>query len=62
MNQRQINFNAELIDNEIVIRLTSESGDRELANLAASRLFSSFEKVGVEVTRDNLEQDWQNES
>ena len=62
MNQPQIYFNAELIDNEIVIRLTSESGDRELANLAASKLFGSIEKVGIEVTRENLEKDWQNRS
>ena len=62
MNQRQINFNAELIDNEIVIKLTSEDGDRELANQAASKLFSSLEKVGIEITRQNLQKDWQNES
>ena len=61
MNQGQINFNAELIDNEIVIKLTSENGDRELANLAASKLFSSLEQVGIEITRENLEKDWQNE-
>ena len=62
MNQPQIYFNAELIDNEIVIKLTSESGDRELANFAASRLFSSLEKVGIEITRENLEKDWHKES
>ena len=62
MNQPQIYFNAELIDNEIVIKLTSESGDRQLANEAASKLFHSFEKVGIEVTREILEKDWQNKS
>ncbi|MEL6440247.1 MAG: hypothetical protein AAFQ80_13445 [Cyanobacteria bacterium J06621_8] len=62
MNQRQINFNAELIDNEIIIKLTTENGDRELAKQAASRLFSSLEKIGIEFTRGNLEKDWQNES
>jgi|GEM_PF-2839095 len=62
MNQRQINFNAELIDNEIVIKLTSEDGDRILENQAASKLFDSLEKIGIEVTRQNLEQDWRNES
>ena len=60
MNQPQIYFNAELIDNEIVIKLTSDSGDRELANEAASKLFRSFEKIGIEMTRENLEKDWQN--
>lgn len=62
MNQDRINFNAELIDNEIVIKLTSNSGDRKLANFAASKLFSSLEKVGIKVTRENLEKDWQNKS
>lgn len=62
MNQRQINFNAELSDNEIIIRLTSENDDRELAIEAASKLFASLEKVGIEVTRKNLERDWQSES
>ena len=60
MNQPQIYFNAELIDNEIVIKLTSDSGDRELANEAASKLFHSFERIGIEMTRENLEKDWQN--
>lgn len=60
MNQHQINFNAELIDNEIIIKLTSNSGDRKLANFAANKLFSSLEKVGIEVLRENLEKDWQN--
>lgn len=62
MNQRQINLKAELKDNEIIIRLTCENGDRELAIKAASKLFASLEKVGIEVTRENLERDWQNES
>ncbi|WP_036478865.1 hypothetical protein [Myxosarcina sp. GI1] len=62
MNQRQINFNAKLSNNEITIRLTCENGDRELAIEAASKLFASLEKVGIEVTRKNLEQDWQNEA
>ena len=60
MNRPQIYFNAELIDNEIVIKLTSDSDDRELANEAASKLFHSFEKIGIEMTRENLEKDWQN--
>ena len=62
MNSPQITFNAELKDNEIVIKLTAEDGERELANQAASKLFNSLEKVGIEFTRQNLEQDWQNES
>ncbi|MGV2829639.1 hypothetical protein [Myxosarcina sp. GI1(2024)] len=62
MNQRQINFNAELNNNEITIRLTCENGDRKLAIKAASKLFASLEKIGIEVTRKNLEEDWQNES
>lgn len=62
MNQRQIHFNAELIDNEIVIKLTSEDGDLKRANQAAKELFSSFEKVGIEFTRQILQKDWQNES
>lgn len=61
MNQPQINFNAELSDNEIIIRLTCVS-DRKLAIEAASKLFASLEKVGIKVTRKNLEQNWQNES
>ncbi|MEM8721872.1 MAG: hypothetical protein AAGE84_21675 [Cyanobacteria bacterium P01_G01_bin.39] len=60
MNQSQINFNAKLVDNEIVIKLTSDNGDRELENKAASQLFSSLEKVGIEVIRTKLQQDWQN--
>lgn len=62
MNQRRIIFNAELIDNEIRIELTAENNNRELAIKAASKLFASLEKVGIEVTRENLEKDWQNES
>ena len=62
MNSPQITFNAELMDNEIIIKLTTENGDRELANQVASKLFNSLEKVGIEFTRQNLEQDWQNES
>ena len=62
MNQRQINFNAELIDNEIVIKLTSTDGDRKSEIAAASKLFSSLEKIGIEVTRQNLQRDWLNES
>ncbi len=62
MNQSQMTFNAELIDNEIVIRLTSHNENQELAqelaNKAASQLFASLEKVGIEVTRKNLEHDW----
>ena len=62
MNQSQITFNAELINNEIVIRLTSHNDNQELAqelaNKAASQLFASLEKVGIEVTRKNLEHDW----
>ncbi len=62
MNHQQIIFNAELIDNEIKIRLTSDNGDRELAIKAANKLFASIEKIGIEATRKNLEHDWQNES
>ena len=58
MNYQQIIFNAELIDNEIKIRLTAENDDKELAIKAASKLFASLEKVGIEATRKNLEQDW----
>ena len=62
MNHSQISFNAELINNEIVIRLTSHNDNhelaQELANKAASKLFASLEKVGIEVTRKNLEHDW----
>ncbi len=58
MNHSQINFNAELINNEIVIRLTSHNDNQELAIKAASKLFASLEKVGIEVTRKNLENDW----
>lgn len=60
MNQSPINFNAKLIDNEIIIKLTSENGDSELANEAASKLFDSFEQIGIKVTREILEQDWRN--
>ncbi|MEO1671557.1 MAG: hypothetical protein AAFR77_12350 [Cyanobacteria bacterium J06631_2] len=62
MNEPQINFNAELSDNEIIIRLTSEDDDLELAIKAASKLFASLEQVGIEAIRKNLEQSWQNES
>ncbi len=62
MIQNQIIFNAELINNEIRIKLTSDNGDRELAIAAASKLFASLEKVGIEITRKNLEQDWHLES
>lgn len=62
MNQRRINFNAELCDNQIIIKLTSENDDRELAIEAASILFASLEKVGIEFTRKDLERNWQNES
>ena len=58
MNHQQIIFNAELIDNEITIRLTSDNDDRELAIKAASKLFASLEKVGIEATRNNFEHDW----
>ena len=58
MNHQQIIFNAELIDNEITIRLTAENNDRELAIKAASKLFASLEKIGIEATRKNLENDW----
>ncbi len=58
MNHQQIIFNAELIDNEIKIRLTAENNDKELAIKAASKLFASLEKVGIEATRKNLEHDW----
>ena len=59
MNQRQIIFNAELIDNKIKIELTAGNNNRELAIEAANRLFASLEQIGIEVTRKNLEQDWQ---
>lgn len=62
MNQRKINFNAELIDNQIVIKLTSDDGNSKLANQAASKLFSSLEKVGIESIRHNLQKNWQNDS
>ncbi|MEL6910216.1 MAG: hypothetical protein AAFY63_21365 [Cyanobacteria bacterium J06643_13] len=62
MNEPQINFNAELSNNEIIIRLTSEDDDLELAIKAASKLFASIEQVGIEAIRKNLEQSWQNES
>ncbi|MEM7760862.1 MAG: hypothetical protein AAF298_22440 [Cyanobacteria bacterium P01_A01_bin.40] len=58
MNQNKITFQAELVNNEIVIRLDSENDDQELAIKAASKLFASLEKVGIEVTRKNLENDW----
>lgn len=58
MNHQQIIFNAELIDNEIRIRLISSIDDRKLAIKAASKLFASLEKIGIEVTRKNLENDW----
>jgi len=58
MNHNQITFNAELIDNEIVIRLTSPNNNQEQAIKAASRLFASLEKVGIEATRKNLENEW----
>jgi len=62
MNQRQLTFNAELIDNQIVIRLTSNNNNRELEIKAANQLFDSLEKVGIEATRNNLEHDWNLES
>ena len=62
MNHNQIIFNAELINNEIRIRLTADNGDRELAIAAASKLFASLEKVGIEITRKNLAKDWHLES
>ncbi|MEL7421152.1 MAG: hypothetical protein AAGK10_21705 [Cyanobacteria bacterium J06555_3] len=62
MKEPQINFNAELSNNEIIIRLTSEDDDLELAIKAASKLFASIEQVGIEAIRKNLEQSWQNES
>ncbi|MEM7590807.1 MAG: hypothetical protein AAF383_04700 [Cyanobacteria bacterium P01_A01_bin.83] len=62
MNHRQIIFNAELNDNQIKIELVCDNDDREFAIEAASKLFASLEKVGIEVTRKNLEKDWQNES
>ena len=43
MNQSQITLNAELIDNEIVIRLTSHNDNQDLANKAARKLFVSLE-------------------
>ncbi len=62
MSQRQITFNAELINNEIVIRLTSNKNNRDLEIKAANQLFNSLEKIGIEVTRNNLETDWQSGS
>lgn len=62
MNYRQINFNAKLNDNQITIELTADNDDRELAIEAANKLFASLEKVGIEVTRKNLEKDWHLES
>ena len=61
MNQSQITFHAELIDNEIVIRLTSHNDNKELANKAARKLFVSLEQVAIEETRKNLEYDWRSE-
>ena len=62
MNYHQITLNAEnLIDNKIVIQLTSHNDNQELAIKAASKLFASLEKVGIEVTRKNLENDWHSE-
>ena len=58
MKHQQITFNAELIDNEIKIRLNSHNDNQELAIKAASKLFASLETVGIEVTRENLEKDW----
>ncbi|MDJ0568403.1 MAG: hypothetical protein QNJ53_05095 [Pleurocapsa sp. MO_192.B19] len=58
MNHDRITFNAELINNEIVIRLNSHNDNQDLAIKAASKLFASLEKVGIEVTRKNLENDW----
>lgn len=58
MSQRQITFNAQLIDNEIVIRLTSNHNNRELELKAAHQLFNSLEKIGIEATRRNLENEW----
>ena len=62
MSQRQITFNAELINNEIVIRLTSNKNNRDLEIKAANQLFNFLEKIGIEVTRNNLETDWQSGS
>lgn len=61
MNYHQITLNAELIDNKIVIQLTSHNDNQELAIKAASKLFASLEKVGIEVIRKNLENDWHSE-
>ena len=58
MNHQQITFNAELIDNEIRIKFTADNKDRELAIEAANKLFASLEKVGIEVSRENLENNW----
>ena len=58
MSHQRITFNAELIDNEIKIRLNSHTDNQELAIEAASKLFASLERVGIEVTRENLEKDW----
>jgi len=62
MNRRQITFNAELNDNQIKIELITNNGDRELAIEAANILFASIEKVGIEMTRKNLQKDWHIES
>ncbi len=62
MNQRPMTFSAELVNNEIVIRFTSNNNNQELANKAASQLFASLEQVGIEITRKNLEHDWNLES
>lgn len=58
MEHNQITFNAELINNEIVIKLNSQNGNQEMAIKAASKLFASLEKLGIEVTRKNLEEEW----
>ena len=58
MNHQQITFNAKLIDNEIRIKFTADNEDRKLAIKAANKLFASLEKVGIELTRKNLENDW----
>ncbi|WP_019506637.1 hypothetical protein [Pleurocapsa sp. PCC 7319] len=54
MNHQQIIFNAELIDNEIRIKLTADNDHQNLAIAAASKLFASLEKVGIEMNRKNL--------
>ncbi len=62
MKQSQITFNAELINNEILIRLISHNDNQEIAqeisHKAAKQLFASLETIGIEVTRTNLENDW----